>query len=94
MEQHARDRPATYVQHLAANADGRITVTGGIRTVRSLFEAGAIDNLTLTVHPAVTPEGVRLFDESFPLTRLQLVESVSTPAGNAVLTYTRRTGEA
>lgn len=85
--------PSAYVRELAASAEGRVTVAGGVKTVRSLFAAGAIDNLTLTVHPAVTPEGVRLFDETFPLTRLQLVESVSTPAGNAVLTYTLRDQE-
>lgn len=82
--------PARYVRELAASAEGRVTVTGGIRTVRSLFAAGAIDNLTLTVHPAVTPDGARLFDETFPLTRLQLVDSTITPVGNAVLTYSLR----
>ncbi len=86
--------PAAYVRDLAANAAGRVTVTGGVRTVRSLFVAGAIDELTLTVHPVVTPEGERLFDETVPLTRLQLVEAQSTPTGNAVLTYSlRRTQE-
>lgn len=79
--------PATYVRNLAASTEGRITVAGGVQTVRSLFTAGAIDALTLTVHPAVTPDGARLFDETVPLTRLQLLESISTPSGNAVLTY-------
>lgn len=79
--------PAAYVRNLAETTDGRVSVTGGIQTVRSLFAAGAIDALTLTVHPAVTPDGARLFDESVPLTRLQLLEATSTPSGNAVLTY-------
>jgi RNA polymerase sigma-70 factor (ECF subfamily) len=34
--------------------------------------------------------GRRLFDESVPVTRLELVRSQSTPAGNAVLTYALR----
>jgi dihydrofolate reductase len=58
--------------------------------VRSLFVAGVVDALTLTVHPAVTPEGRRLFDESVPLTRLRLVEGTTTSAGNAILTYALR----
>ena len=31
-----------------------------------------------------------LFDDSVPVTRLDLVDSVITPAGNAVLTYSLR----
>ncbi|MCW3158042.1 dihydrofolate reductase family protein [Micropruina sonneratiae] len=82
--------PVDYVRRLAATAAGRVSVAGGVQTVRSLFVGGAIDTLTLTMHPAVTPDGGRLFDESVPLTRLQLVDSVITPAGNAVLTYSLR----
>lgn len=82
--------PIQYVRQLRDEDGGGITVTGGIETVRSLFLAGLIDALTLTVHPAVTGEGRRLFDSSVPLTRLQLLDSAITPAGNAVLTYALR----
>ncbi len=83
--------PTDYTRALAASDDdGAITVAGGIETVRSLFLAGVIDTLTLTVHPAVTGEGRRLFDDSVPVTRLDLVDSTITPAGNAVLTYSLR----
>lgn len=82
--------PVAYVKQLAETADGRVSVTGGVQTVRSLFTGGAIDNLTLTIHPAVTSDGARLFDETVPLTRLALVDSTITPAGNAVLTYALR----
>lgn len=82
--------PVDYVRNLAETAEGRVTVTGGITTVRSLFAGGAIDTLTLTVHPVVTPDGARLFDETFPLTRLRLVDATTTPAGNAFLTYALR----
>jgi dihydrofolate reductase len=84
--------PAEYVSVLASGDGGRITVAGGIDTVRSLFLAGAVDTLTLTVHPAVTGEGRRLFDESVDLTRLRLVEGRTTSSGNAVLTYALREG--
>jgi RNA polymerase sigma-70 factor (ECF subfamily) len=82
--------PADYVKALQQEGDGKIAVVGGIETTRSLFLAGVIDALTLTVHPAVTPEGRRLFDESVPLTRLRLVDSAITSVGNAVLTYSLR----
>ena len=79
--------PVAYVRELRQQGDGGIAVTGGIETVRSLFLAGVVDALTLTVHPVVAQRGRRLFDESIPLTRLTLVDVVGTSAGNAVLTY-------
>ena len=83
--------PIDYVRALAASdAEGGIIVAGGIETVRSLFLAGAIDTLTLTIHPAVTGGGRRLFDDSVPVTRLDLADHTITPAGNAVLTYSLR----
>lgn len=82
--------PVEYVRELQAGDGGRISVVGGIETVRSLFLAGLVDALTLTVHPAVTGEGRRLFDDSVPLTRLELLEATSTPQGNAILTYALR----
>lgn len=82
--------PAAYVRSLARTAAGKISVAGGVQTVRSLFVAGAIDVLSLTTHPVVTPDGARLFDESVPLTRLELVDSAITPLGNAVLSYSLR----
>ncbi|MDO8121261.1 dihydrofolate reductase family protein [Isoptericola sp. b490] len=76
-----------YVLDLRAQEGGEISVVGGVETIRSLFAAGVIDALTLTVHPVATPEGRRLFDESVPLTRFRLLEGRTTSAGNAVLTY-------
>jgi dihydrofolate reductase len=82
--------PVAYVKKLRQDGSGDILVVGGIQTTRSLFLAGDIDALTLTVHPAVTPQGRRLFDESVPVTRLRLIDSAITSAGNAVLTYALR----
>lgn len=79
--------PADYVRHLQQQGEGGISVVGGIQTIRSLFLAGVVDALTLTVHPVAVDKGRRLFDESVPLTRLTLLDSTVTPAGNAVLTY-------
>lgn len=83
--------PVAHVKKLRDNGDdGDISIAGGIKTIRSLFTAGVVDALTLTTHPVVTPDGARLFDETVPLTRLQLVDSQITPAGNAMLTYALR----
>jgi len=82
--------PVDYVKKLREQEGGDISVAGGIDTVRSLFLAGVIDELTLTTHPVVTNEGRRLFDESVPMTRLSLVRAKQTSAGNAILTYARR----
>lgn len=82
--------PIDYIRRLRDRDGGGIIVAGGIETVRRLFLAGLIDTLTLTVHPAVTGEGRRVFDNSVPLARLRLVDSAITPVGNAVLTYALR----
>jgi dihydrofolate reductase len=79
--------PVAYVRELQQQGEGDIAVTGGIETVRSLFLAGVVDALILTVHPVVADQGRRLFDESVPLTRLALLDGTTTSAGNAVLTY-------
>ncbi len=79
--------PVAYVRKLQQQGEGDISVVGGIETMRSLFLAGLVDSLMLTVHPAATDQGRRLFDESVPLTRLTLLDGVTTSAGNAVLTY-------
>jgi dihydrofolate reductase len=82
--------PVAYVKGLRERGEGDIVVAGGVETVRSLFLAGVVDVLTLTIHPVVTDEGRRLFDESVPLTRLELVDSTITGAGNAILSYRLR----
>jgi RNA polymerase sigma-70 factor (ECF subfamily) len=82
--------PVGYVEKLRETGEGGITVAGGVQTVRSLFLAGVVDVLTLTIHPVVTDEGRRLFDESVPLTRLELVDSTITGAGNVILSYRLR----
>jgi len=82
--------PVAYVTNLRELDGGNISVAGGIETIRSLFLAGAIDQLILTTHPVVTNDGRRLFDESAPMTRLSLLGAKQTSAGNAILTYTLR----
>jgi|SRR5690625_162832 len=84
--------PVEYVRKLREQDGGDLAILGGIETIRSLFLAGLIDTLTLTTHPVVVGEGRRLFDESIPTTRLQLLEAVQTSKGNMILTYGPRQG--
>lgn len=79
--------PVDHVKKLKEGEGGDISVAGGVETVRSLFLGGAIDVLTLTMHPAVTNEGRRLFDDTVPLTRLELVDSGTSSLGNVFLNY-------
>lgn len=81
--------PVAAVRDLKAGDGGDIMVAGGIDTIRSLFLAGVVDTLTLTVHPAVGT-GRRLFDDTVPITRLELVDSTVSTVGNAILTYRLR----
>ena len=81
--------PAEQVRALKESGGGSISVVGGIDTIRSLFLAGVVDELTLTTHP-VAGVGRRLFDETVPVTRLDLVDSQVTSVGNVVSTYRLR----
>ncbi|GAA5161400.1 dihydrofolate reductase family protein [Ornithinimicrobium tianjinense] len=82
--------PVEFVRSLADNGEqGSVSVAGGIDTVRSLFLAGVIDELTLNTHPVVGA-GRRLFDDTVPITRLELVSTRPTSTGNVYLTYRLR----
>ncbi len=78
--------PLAYVRELAAGEGGDISVAGGVETVRSLFLGGVVDRLVLTTHPVIGA-GRRLFDESVPVTRLELLDATPTAIGNVLLTY-------
>lgn len=82
--------PVEYVKNLRELGEGGIAVSGGIETIRSLFLAGLIDELILTTHPVVANEGRRLFDESVPTTRLQLLKATPTGSGNVIMHYSLR----
>lgn len=81
--------PVEYVRSLKEGEGGDISVGGGIETVRSLFLGGVVDRLILTTHPVVGV-GRRLFDDSVPVARLELLEAVPTSAGNVIVTYALR----
>ena len=76
----------TYIRDLKESTSGDIVVSG-VEAVRSLFLASLIDELTLTTHPVIAGHGKKLFDAETPITRLQLLRTTGTPAGNVISTY-------
>jgi dihydrofolate reductase len=64
-----------------------IGVHGSPTLVASLIEANVLDLLRLAVFPVVAGRGARLFAEDFPPERFQLVDSLTSKTGVAVLTY-------
>lgn len=86
--------PAEYLEQLRQRPGGDIAIGGGVETTRRLVLAGLVDELTLTIHPVLAGQGRRLFDDLNAATRLRLVNSTQTQAGNIIATYALRTDEA
>ena len=55
--------------------------------VRSLMQAGLIDEFLLTITPLVLGEGHRLFPERGPYAALTLVEAKPSTTGVIITTY-------
>ena len=98
--QHARGRarleqpriegdPVDYVRALREDGRGRHLRRRRRRDRALAVPRGVVDRLILTTHPVVAA-GRRLFDESVPVTRLELLDAVSTSVGNVILTYRLR----
>ena len=66
---------------------GNIGVHGSPTLVGSLIKANVLDLLRLAVFPVVAGRGARLFEEGFPPERFQLIDSLTSKSGVAVLTY-------
>ena len=73
--------PVTAVTELKAGADGSLTVLGSGVLCRSLFAAGLVDELVLSIHPLVLGSGTHLFPDTGTTSSLDLVESVPTTTG-------------
>ena len=64
-----------------------IGVHGSPTLVGSLIKANVLDFLRLAIFPVVAGRGARLFEDGFPPERFQLVDSLTSKSGVAVLTY-------
>lgn len=76
-----------FVRDLKNQEGGDIAINASISLVRQLLFAGELDRLTLITHPVVAGQGRKLFDPADDTTRLELLDSSSTSAGNIVATY-------
>ena len=80
----------SFVRDLKGQEGGTIAAMAGMSLVRQLLVAGLMDELTLIMHPVIAGHGRRLFDETTPRTRLELVSSQQTNKGNVVVTYRKK----
>ena len=86
---------ATTVAELKAQDGPDLAVVGSAALVRSLFQAGLIDQFTLLIHPLVLGRGRTLFDQSGgPSEDFELIDSVATSTGVLIATYRSRSAQA
>jgi len=64
-----------------------LTMTGSVTLVRSLIEAGLLDELHLLLHPVVVGKGARLFEHPGTQRHLQLFDSKTYDNGAVLLSY-------
>lgn len=74
------------------NTEGGDISVGGITLIRFMIENDLLDELILSIHPALAGAGRRLMHNHEVVTRLELIDSVVTEKGNVVLTYAKRPG--
>ena len=83
-----RGSVADFIGELRQQDGGTIGTAGSPTLVRTLFDQGLLDELTLLIHPVVAGGGrKRLFADDAALTRLELVESQPTSSGVLIATY-------
>ena len=76
------------VEELKAKPGGELQVHGSGALVRSLLEAGLVDEMHLLVYPVVVGQGTRLFPDAGEDLALELVGSPEfTPSGVTIQVY-------
>jgi len=83
---------AEEVENLKRQSGKDITIIGSAALVRSLLEAGLLDELRLMVHPVVLGSGKRLFEDGGEQETMELVNSETFGTGVVSLAY-RPSGE-
>jgi dihydrofolate reductase len=79
---------AAEVATLKERHDGDIAISGSATLVRSLLEAGLLDELRVMVHPVLVGRGARLFQDAPVPASLELTDSRTF--GSGVLSLTCR----
>ncbi len=75
-----------FVRDLKNSSGGDIGVHASISVAQALLAADAIDEVRLTVAPAIASRGRRLLD-GLPPIRLELLRSVTSPSGYLLADY-------
>lgn len=78
--------PVVFVHDLKEQAGGDIGVHASLSLVRSLLNAGVVDELRLAIAPTIAGKGRRLLD-GVDAARLELIGSSSTPSGLVLARY-------
>jgi dihydrofolate reductase len=87
-----KDNALENIAELKRQPGKDITIVGSAALVRSLLEAGLLDELRLMVHPLVVGGGKRLFEEGGEQETLELASSETFGTGVVSLAY-RPSGE-
>ena len=87
-----KDNALENIAELKRQPGKDITIVGSAALVRSLLEAGLLDELRLMVHPLVVGGGKRLFEEGGEQETLELASSEAFGTGVVSLAY-RPSGE-
>lgn len=78
---------ASSICELKSKAGGELQVHGSGVLFRWLLNNGLIDEINLFIFPVIVGQGTRLFPETSPLRKLELLRSRSTPAGITIQLY-------
>lgn len=78
---------ADAVAKLKEEHDKTLVIFGSGALIQSLMRRDLIDEYVLQIHPLVLGKGRRLFPDGSPLTKLSLVDSVTTATGVIIETY-------
>lgn len=75
------------LKELKEATEGTLSIIGSPTLVRSLAEAGVVDQFRLLVYPLVVEGGIRLFEGAGRRSRLELTECAELPKGVLHVTY-------
>jgi dihydrofolate reductase len=81
------DEAVERIRELKAQPGKNIAMSGSATLVRWLLREGLLDELNLLVHPIAVGKGQRLFDESTPMHKLELLSSETFSTGVVHLVY-------
>jgi dihydrofolate reductase len=81
-----RENIAGEIKKLKGSSGGDILIQGSATLVKSLLEAGLVDELRLLVHPVIMGRGERFFQDGMHAS-LQLTETRTLDLGVIVLYY-------